>query len=853
MEKAMECFPGAPTIPIFGNMLDFKSPTDFIPRYLEYKKMYGDVVKLYIGPDPSILMINDYKFIEYVLTSAKILDKALEYRYMFKWLGNGLITSNGNQTWKKHRKLIAPSFNTMIIEEFFETFKSNSLLLVNKLEKEIGKSSFDIYKYMSLCSLDVICESAMGISVNAQNSVHSDYVAASKVIKEMDEILGDDMQRSLKLQDIQSMKYLDAVIKESLRLYPPVPFIGRVVSEEFEFDGKLIPKGVSLLLNIHGIHHNPNLYPDPESFKPERFLDETNNTRPKYAFLPFSSGVRNCIGQKFAMLEMKYVLCTLLRHYEFLSPFPKHEVLLSAEMILVSRNGIVFDFKQTQREFYNSRLWHSQFVIISTFTILIYFVIRWYLRHRKLVKAMECFPGAPTIPFIGNALDFKSSTDFIPRSLEYKKLYGDVVKIFIGLDPILLINNFKFIECVLTSTKNLDKGIEYRYFQKWLGKGLLTAKGDQTLKKHRKLIVPSFNITLLEEFLQTFKYNSLLLVDNLKKEVGKSSFDVCNYISLCALDIICESTMGTSVNAQNAVHSDYVTAVKVISAVITERWFSLLRYDCFYIFSSLYKKEKEAVSVLHKTTDDVIKMKKKKNIFQNQKKSQTEELKKLAFLDSLLRHNQNNDMTEDEIKDEVNTIMVAGHDPISSVLSFVLYCLSNNPEVQRKVVEEMDAILGKDTRRPLRLQDIQSMKYLDAVIKESLRLYPPVPFIGRTVSEEFQFDGKTIPKGTSLLLNIYGIHHDPNVYPDPQSFKPERFMDADNASRPRYAFIPFSSGMRDCIGQKFAMVEVKSIVCVLLQHYEFSSPSPKHEVLLSTVLVLSSRNGIRVRIVERKR
>ncbi|KAF5289901.1 hypothetical protein FQA39_LY14963 [Lamprigera yunnana] len=453
---------------------------------------------------------------------------------------------------------------------------------------------------------------------------------------------------------------------------------------------------------------------------------------------------------------------------------------------------------------------------------------------------MECFTGAPTLPLIGNALDFKSPTDFIPRSLEYKKLYGDVVNIFIGLDQVLVINNVKLIEYILTSTKNLDKGMEYQYFH-------------ETWKKHRKLIAPSFNTTLLERFLQIFKSNSLLLVGKFKKEVGKSSFDVCNYISLCSLDIICESTMGTSVNAQNAVHSDYVTAVKLICSVITERWFSLFRYDCFYIFSSLYEKEKEAVSVLHKTTDDVIEMNKRRINFKMSKESETNGIKKPAFLDLLLRHNQNKDMTEDEIKDEVNTFMFAGHDTVSSVLSFALYCLSNNPEVQRKVVEEMDAILGKNTQRPLRLQDIQSMKYLDAVIKESLRLYPPVPFIGRTVSEEFQFDGKTIPKGTSLLLNIYGIHHDPNVYPDPQSFKPERFMGADNASRPRYAFIPFSSGMRDCIGQKFAMLEVKSSVCVLLQHYEFLSPFPKHEVLLSAEMILVSRNGIRVRIVERKR
>ncbi|KAF5289899.1 hypothetical protein FQA39_LY14961 [Lamprigera yunnana] len=458
------------------------------------------------------------------------------------------------------------------------------------------------------------------------------------------------------------------------------------------------------------------------------------------------------------------------------------------------------------------------------------------------------------VQFVGATVAGTKSVDFIPRYLEYKKMYGDVVKLYIGPDPsMLMINDYKFIEYVLKSVKILDKALEYRYLFKWLGNGLVTSNGNQTWKKHRKLIAPSFNTMIIEEFFETFESNSLLLVNKLRKEIGKPSFNIYKYMSLCSLDIICESSMGISVNAQNSVHSDYVAAVKVMCALIIERGFSLLRYDCFYIFSSLYQKEKQAVRVLQQRTDNVVKNRNRKYVLKTESEKGTNKKRRPTFLDLLLRYNQNNDLTEDEMKDEVNTFMFAGHDTTTSALSFTLYCLSNNPEVQSKVVQEMDEILGDDMQRSLTLSNFQLMKYLDAVIKESLRLYPPVPFIGRVVSEEFEFDGKLIPKGISLLLNIYGIHHNPNFYPDPESFKPERFMDETDNTRPKYTFLPFSSGMRNCIGQKFAMLELKYILCTLLRHYEFLASIPKHEVLLATETILVSHNGIGVRIVERKR
>ncbi|KAF5288601.1 hypothetical protein FQA39_LY15380 [Lamprigera yunnana] len=491
-------------------------------------------------------------------------------------------------------------------------------------------------------------------------------------------------------------------------------------------------------------------------------------------------------------------------------------------------------------------------VICGVFVCL---VLQWYTKYRRLVKAMECFPGAPTIPLIGNALDFKSGTDFIPRLAEYRKLYGDVIKVYIGIKPaIVVISDIKLIEQILKSTKNLDKGSEYGFLSRWLGNGLLISKGDFRWKTHRKLIGPSFNMLKLEQFIEIFDSNTYALVNKLKKEIGKPYFDVFNYISLCALDIIYEAAMGTSIQAQDNANSDYFAAVKTMCHTIVIRAFNpLLKNDYLYFLSSQFQKEKRAVKILHQHTNKLIERKKKEREFDVVKNiDETIGKRRTTFLDLLLEHNANGQIwTDAEMREEVDTFVFAGHDTTAVAVTFAILCLAENPEVQGKVIKELDEILGKDKDKNITLQNIQSMTYLDAVIKEVLRLYPPVPYYLRRVTEAFEFEGRVIPEGITLLINIYGIHHHPHLYHDPERCVPERFLNKDNENIPKYGYLPFSYGLRNCIGQKFAVLEMKTILSILLRHYEFLTTVPRHEVVLSAQTVLTSHNGVRVRVVER--
>ena len=155
------------------------------------------------------------------------------------------------------------------------------------------------------------------------------------VAKELDQVFGDS-DRHFTTEDSSKLKYLEACIKEGLRLYPSVPAIQRTINEDVELDGYQIPTGASINLSFYALHRNEDLYPEAMKFKPERFLlQDADNHRHPYAFVPFSAGPRNCIGQRFALLEEKVVLSSLLRRFRFTydtakngSPKPCSELVL---------------------------------------------------------------------------------------------------------------------------------------------------------------------------------------------------------------------------------------------------------------------------------------------------------------------------------------------------------------------------------------------------------------------------------------------------------------------------------------------------------------------------------------------
>jgi len=226
--------------------------------------------------------------------------------------------------------------------------------------------------------------------------------------------------------------------------------------------------------------------------------------------------------------------------------------------------------------------------------------------------------------------------------------------------------------------------------------------------------------------------------------------------------------------------------------------------------------------------------------------------KRLAFLDLLLSMKEEHKLTTEDISEEVDTFMFAGHDTTATSISWAVYCIGSHPEVQRKVLEEMQSIFGDSNRDPT-ADDLKEMRYLDCAIKESMRLFTPVPWIGRQVSEEFVIGKYTMPKGSNVNVLPYYIHRDKSVYgEDAEEFRPERFQTEEIAGRNPYAYVPFSAGPRNCIGQKFAMMEEKVVLSWIVRAFEIKSIQKRNEVREVFDLILRPSNGILLNMFPRK-
>lgn len=206
------------------------------------------------------------------------------------------------------------------------------------------------------------------------------------------------------------------------------------------------------------------------------------------------------------------------------------------------------------------------------------------------------------------------------------------------------------------------------------------------------------------------------------------------------------------------------------------------------------------------------------------------------------------EFSDREIRDQVMTLMFAGHDTSTSTLTFMLHELARHPEGTRRLREEQDRVLAGETPTAPQLE--KEMPYLEMVLDEVLRLYPPAWIGPRRVVREFEFGGCSVPKGAYLNYCSWASHRLPEVFPQPEAFIPERFARERKAALPRGAYVPFGGGSRICIGKRFGQTEVKLVATKLLQRLRLES-LPGRTMTIRQMPTLSPRGGLRMRVQER--
>ncbi|XP_046962216.1 cytochrome P450 4C1-like [Vanessa cardui] len=506
------------------------------------------------------------------------------------------------------------------------------------------------------------------------------------------------------------------------------------------------------------------------------------------------------------------------------------------------------------------------FIALFVIVVVLYLYCRFSRRGRLFAK----IPGPPRWPLIGNVHNFNLPRDKLFDYLRtLNKTYGDVIASGTLDVTAIHIYNPNDIEvnvfCTVV-TKCTKKYKPYTFLRRWLGDGLLISNGSKW-QERRKLLTHAFHFDVLRKYARTFADEAEVFMAAVEKEAVKEQADVNRLINKTTLRIICsmlifvfhtslETVMGTSMKEDiDSLTTKYLEAIHRIAAALLPRMLNFLLYlDLTFQMSKHGWEERAAIKELHQITKSIIKERKTYVNSDVYKQNETVKLNKkgrLAMLDLLIENEREGKIDVDGIREEVDTFMFRGFDTTSVTMAYLIMLIANNLDIQIKLYEEMKSIFG-DSSRPATIGDLKEMKYLDCCIKETLRLYPAVPYIVRSITEEIVLGGYVIPADTMCQIHIYDLHRRADLYPDAERFIPERFLPENSIDRHLFAYLPFSAGSRNCIGQKFAMLQMKTLMSSLIRKYRLEAVTKSADLKFYVDFVLRADRPIYVRFCPRK-
>ncbi|KAI6192220.1 hypothetical protein M3Y97_00313600 [Aphelenchoides bicaudatus] len=495
-------------------------------------------------------------------------------------------------------------------------------------------------------------------------------------------------------------------------------------------------------------------------------------------------------------------------------------------------------------------------VFVAIWTCFVFYfalLYRWAYRRLRMIWYINKIPGPLSIPLLGTTWQFEWKINRL--TLIFSVLW-------LGPFPIVAAFSADAVKEVLESQEVIAKGTEYNILKFWLGNGLLISSGEKW-RRRRKLLTPAFHFNILKKFQQVHDNEGKILVKQLEQFAGTNKpFDAYPFLKRCALDIICETSMGVKVNAQTDHNHPYVNAVRVLNKLsfafvrMPWLWIKPLWYALGYGFD--YDENLALVTdftrqVIANRREMFLSSLNEQQQSENEQEEPNQKRKSYALLDLLLSVQQegNEQMTDEDIREEVDTFMFEGHDTTASAMGWAVWCLSHHPECQQKVIDEVDRVFG-DSDRDCTAEDLVELRYLEQCIKEALRIYPPVPFFSRKVRRDFMCSGYKIPRGATLLVSPNLVQVDKEHFPNPMEYNPDNFTPEASAKRHPFAFIPFSAGPRNCIGQKFALMEEKTVLSWFFRYYRVRATLPFTKNISCFEIINKPYKGVPVFIEYRK-
>ncbi|XP_016950167.1 probable cytochrome P450 311a1 [Drosophila biarmipes] len=466
------------------------------------------------------------------------------------------------------------------------------------------------------------------------------------------------------------------------------------------------------------------------------------------------------------------------------------------------------------------------------------------IRKWPLLRLGASLPGPWAFPLLGNAqMVGKLRPEFIFLVFtELRDRFGATYRLWLGPQLWVFLHSAEETRQALHDP-TLRKAETFLQLEPLIGNGLLISHGAHWTRQ-RRLLTPAFQPQLLRSFAQGIAGHADRLVRRLEATKG-APLEVTDPLFACLLDAIVDTSMGAQLDTQSVDHSPIINAFHLSSKLLFKRMINpLLASDWVFRRTQLWRELNEQLQVIHTLMESVI----EKRAKQLEENGETPG-KGINLLDTLLLARfEGQPLSRREVRDEVNTFVFAGVDTTTASMSFVLYALAKYPETQSRLRKELQELPMDGSSDP---DTLNELPYLDAVIKEVLRMYTIVPTTGRQTTRTTEIGGRTYCAGVTLWINMYGLAHDKLYYPDPYAFKPERWLEDGDSAPPAFSYIPFSGGPHVCIGRRYSLLLMKLLTARLVMAFDLALGSERAPLKLQAQMVLKAQEGIHVSFLKR--
>lgn len=426
-------------------------------------------------------------------------------------------------------------------------------------------------------------------------------------------------------------------------------------------------------------------------------------------------------------------------------------------------------------------------------------------------QALELPPGPKGLPILGHTLD--AMRDPLQMMTDLVRDYGVTARIHLGPFRYVVVSAPDDVRHVLVKNRdNYPKSRNYSGLRLLLGRGLLTSEGEEW-KHQRKLAQPAFHRKRLSGFAGIMARDTTDMLDRWDTEhPAGHQLDVHREMMRVTLRIVGHTLFSTDVEGDAAEvgealddaldfathHPDKLFPPPLWIPTPGNRKFVRARKTLDALVFRLIAERRAGAAASDQGAD-------------NQGPAEASDL-----LSMLMEATDGEQMSDQQLRDEIMTLVLAGHETTANNLSWTLMLLSRHPEIERRLLAEVDAVLGDG---PATLDNVRQLELTNRVVQESMRLYPPAWIMERQALADDTVGGYRVPKGTIVGVCPYTLHRNPEWWDNPEGFDPDRFLPERSEGRPDEAYMPFGIGPRRCIGLHFAMMEAAIVLATIVRRY----------------------------------